>query len=371
MKTLALITVFFFVSCLSEPAFESDTKDEQCVPSAEICDRVDNDCDGKIDEDLGDACCFSDIECGGAFCNLVENTCVQCLENRTCTESNAAKCGDESSCVGCQTNGDCSHIEGNTSCKAGVCVSCTEDSNCPTGQKCDVDQNICSACLSDNDCADKKCYIDANNAANNICVACTTNIDCLTATDAKCGDNNECDACQIDSDCTHLSELQTCVAGLCVECNDDSPCNGKACDLQTNTCSDLDVGSRQYCQSCVSDSSCLKGGCLETNYDGEPNGRYCFQIKTGNCGRPYGAIINRESVSGKAAKEYCAVNETRTSCEALLANGNACTSPKNCGDGSFCITLDNDRLCTNRCDEDDECVGNFQCNALQFCSPPR
>jgi hypothetical protein len=137
-------------------------------PSPEICDGLDNDCDGVIDD--GANLCDSVFAHATAHCD--QGTCVRdacdsgwadCSGNGDCetelgTNANCASCGDDCSpagtccggacCNGCCSNSECKSGDTDAFCGSGggVCDSCGNDESCLAGvcrPKCGTTGGVC------------------------------------------------------------------------------------------------------------------------------------------------------------------------------------------------------------------------------------
>ena len=172
----------------------------ECVqdvqPSAEVCDAIDNDCDGQVDEPDSTLCpdglfcaagvCVApctEMGCGpGQICDIsgmcVEEACqgVVCDQGQRCEGGvcvgacdgvvcpwdricRAGRCVD--ACAG-QSCDDC------TVCKDGLCVSRCQYTPCPTGQTCQDD----GSCLEDA-CVGVTCQAGFHCEGGNCVDSCT------------------------------------------------------------------------------------------------------------------------------------------------------------------------------------------------------
>ena len=166
--------------------------------------------------------------------------------------------------------------------------------------------------------------------------------------------------------------------GQCVQCTveDETPCNGKSCNPATNTCTTTVKGSRKTCNSCLADSECGTNAgvvdpnsrCVPMTFNGTAHGTggYCLQIATlVNCTQPYKVTFRATSLTGVSGT-YCGLNQTATTCEALLDlfNSKTCTLSSNCGGGQgglcedFSTTSTPDLRCTIPCGSTAECLSS-------------
>lgn len=337
---LTLIVVWTFVllsaACSDPGGFDdrdsgvddSDATDTQPTPDA-------TDTSDTADEDSGPEDTGEDVEpdtgpCGRTcadptpFCDAANQQCVACFEDTDCS------------------TGYCSPTN--------ECVECYEDGHCAAGQVCKTDPGVCVACLNDEQCE--------------------------APGQAQCDANNECVACDDDSQCVGVEGADFCVDGACVECtaDDNSACgNGnEACDVRTNECTGVALGSVGTCGKCRADSECGQDHrCVPMFFDGQrlPDG-YCLKTLSSNCERPYTGIIERESLSGAASEQYCGVDEDVTSCEAVLQliDDVTCSggTDEECGlageaDARCETVLGLTNRCTYSCSADAKCPSGFTC----------
>ena len=135
-------------------------------PSAEVCDNVDNDCNGKVDDEAPCAdglvcaegscvapCSTGEFPCADAYTCVdglcVETSCldVECDAGQICRDG---ECGDACSGVSCPEGQDCQlgrcrdlcagiECENGAVCDKGVCVSPCSCKACPAGKQCQDD----------------------------------------------------------------------------------------------------------------------------------------------------------------------------------------------------------------------------------------
>ncbi len=267
-------------------------------------------------------------------------------------------------------------------CDEGVCVECILDDDCPDGvctdqnvcveciDACDSGhcfENVCVECYQQNHCGQQRCLVDQN-----ICVDCLVSEDCISPDASVCGPANACEACVDDAGC--LGVDNRCDEGVCVECTiatEATDCGGKSCDPATNECTTTDVGTVGVCEACVADSECgMNARCIKLKFQSMTDlGGYCFNTFTSGCSRPYASRYNSPSVSGAPAEDYCGIDVTRTTCEAIadMISDTSCTSPDDCGvmgiEDGLCETVSG---LSNRCTY--RCVNEAECNQNRICT---
>jgi len=145
----------------------------QIEPRDEICDNIDNDCDGDVDDGEDSALCFSDGQscinglcvdtcfegsCNeGLVCNAdnlcVEDLCdgVTCEENERCAGGDCIPvcegivCPDPTSCIAGRCVAVCEGLtcDDCTTCSGGECVARCNAGSCGAGDECDTSTGRC------------------------------------------------------------------------------------------------------------------------------------------------------------------------------------------------------------------------------------
>ncbi len=372
MRVVRAISLLFLSSICLSACFDQGTSYQTQVDAA-ATDATDGGSSGDVAVDTGVDASPDVRPCGGAcaaptpYCDETSGECVACTDDGQCAQG---VCADDHTCVECAGDGDCT--DGVCDTDANACVECLVDADC-SGGVCDTDANTCVECLSDGDCTDGVC------ADDNTCVECKTNADCTDPSASLCDTaTNTCTACTTNDDCSHLSGTTLCdtsaASGVCVACtvDDESACAGNSCDPATNTCTQTPVHSVGTCEPCKADSECVQDHrCIPMKFQGTdlPDG-YCLKIASTGCNQPYYSAINRMSLSGAAAEDYCGIAESLTTCAAVLdlKASKTCSSDGECGlsgtDDARCeqVGLASNR-CTYSCDLSTQCPGSTSCGS--------
>ncbi len=237
---------------------------------------LDDDCDGRVDENLPCFACPDDAACAGhpdgaqcvagrceacdpdtddfPGCEAAELCCrsgadIVCLEGAldACTGCRGGAC-DRDAADGCTdrvcTCGEASACSGGTPfCVGGACLQCRGDDDCGPDQLC------CGGFCIDTDLEDS-------------CLACgqgcdTTNADNCTGRACRCGGGRPCAAptpvcdpaasgscveCARNVHCQGLAERPVCDVGarICVPCLDDQQCDGARPECVDRACVECD-----------------------------------------------------------------------------------------------------------------------------------
>ena len=303
---------------------------------AEVCNGVDDDCDGQTDE-------------------------ASCDDGKPCTKDT---CDGKSGCKYAELDGDPCDADGtvcteNDKCAAGVCVAggkkdcddknpCTSDScdlakGCTQvaddGKPCDADG---TACTSGDVCQGAKCQQGQQ-------VACDDGNPCTKdSCDAKTGqcvstpvkDGIPCD------DGTKCTKQDVCESGSCtgvaVNCDDSNPCTDDVCD-KANGCSPQALTGGP----CTDDNPCMIGDLCDAGA--------CQPGQPKVCASPNSCVLATCDLTQKGA---CTFKNTKagTPCD----DGSACTDKDGCADGSCDGTIIN-------CDDGNACTSD-SCDAKTGCA---
>ncbi len=229
------------------------------MPTLEICDAKDNDCDGTTDEQSCDDFepCTTDSCDGLGGCT---NTPV--ADGESCDDSDACTLGEE--CLG----GACTPAE---------TVPCSDDNPC-TSDDCD---GLTGFCVFDPVLDGEACEDGNLCTAGDACVFGN----CTAGALKSCDDDETCtvDACDLDTGlCTYetlgdgevcddglvCTWVDTCAAGTCVgdgvnPCDDDEACTADVCDEGINGClhEALADGPCDDGDPCTTSTMCTGGTC--------------------------------------------------------------------------------------------------------------
>jgi uncharacterized repeat protein (TIGR01451 family) len=364
--------------------------------ASEVCDGVDNNCDGQVDEG-GAALCDDENPCtvdacgGEAGCSHdAIPGCVPCETASDCDDGNACTtetcdggvCGHDPipGCTSCESPSDCN--DGNActteTCIGGVCghdpvpgcTPCESPSDCNDGNACTTETCIggvcghdpvpgCTPCSSPSDCNDGN--------------ACTTE----TCNGGVCGHDPVpgCTPCSSPSDCNdgNACTTETCIGGVCghdpvpgcTPCESPSDCNdGNACTTETcdnGVCGHIALEDCIPCETdgqcadgngCTTDA-CVAGQCANTIIEG------CVPCETAaDCNDHDGCTTdtcNESGVCEHASQDGCIPCTTAAQCN----DQNPCTTDACGADGSCQITaIPGCQRCTTvaDCNDGNECT---------------
>ncbi|MEE2789016.1 MAG: MopE-related protein [Myxococcota bacterium] len=306
---------------------------------SEICDGLDNDCDGQVDEKVIDTvpetCDGTDNDCDGRVdeglnagqvdeCDGVDNDCDGKIDENLSAQVEMCD-GEDNDCDG-QVD------EGLTNAQSDVCDSVDNDCDGRIDEDVNADQpDLCDG--EDSDCdgrIDEDVELDQVEVCDRQDNDCDGRVDESLAgrPDARCdGIDDDCDG-QIDEDAQGLAEVcddvdndcdgdideqlsccrdesdcdgQTtaCVAGQCEECDPERPLQTNLCPFDKPICQH--DGSRPVCRACTDENECDDGQlCVQ--------GR-CVQCQVGSRIGCSEALPWCESVDGTPACVGCTTSD--------------------------------------------------------------
>ncbi len=307
--------------CSTDPGGSADQS------QSELCDGQDNDCDGSTDEDF----MIAGVLCGNCGeCDPVAGGCV----------------GNDAYCLGnCGYCRQLSDTEFNCDAQADSCGNCGACTGSGTQFNCAMDQAKCAGNCShcDGSGTSFSCAADDSICTGN-CDACNgsgTSFSCA-ADDSICTGN--CDVCIGSGTSFSCAADDSICIGNCDVCNGSGTSFSCAADdsICTGNC-DVCIGSGTSF-SCAADDSICIGNCDACN--GSGTSFSCVaddSICSGNC----------DVCNGSGTSFNCAADDSICSGNCDVCNGSGI---------SFNCVADNNR-CTGNCDY---CTGSgtmFNCTA--------
>lgn len=295
-----------------------------CVPSGpEVCDGVDNDCNGAIDEDdpfLGMDCGLDTGECEFGMYQCIGGM-LQCVggvgpRDEVCNGLDDDCDGEVDQLAPCPSSG---------ACVDGVCRNpcASGEFPCPPGLECVTVPEVpgdfcivtaCSVCLSGEVCVEDECI----------------------------------DACSL----VECDENETCVNGVCRNCNSLGCPSGQVCFSSQCVVDPCDA------VTCASGESCFEGQCKPPCDDREcPEGQLCN--------------ASQECANDPCASVFCPLGQycdegmcLDDPCEEVTCPmGMVCAAEVGCiGDPCELTTCSEGRICIVRPDGSPQCVVDGQIN---------
>ncbi len=380
------------------------TECDAAAPAIEVCDGIDNDCDGDVDEpeevggDYVNLCndgnpCTKDTCLGSDGCSNEPLSGIECFDGNPCTVADHCEegecvgtqvdCDDGNPCTDdtCNPAGGCSYADNSApcsdgdpctvadQCSGGTCAGTSINCDCQADADCDAleDGDLCNGTLfCDLAKMPYQCKVDPDTVVTcpeptgpdapcleAVCAPETGTCSLQPAKDgAPCSDG---DACTVGDAC----DQGTCQGGVPANCKDDNPCTNDSCD-SANGC--FFVANDVACDDgnvCTVGDQCADGTC-------QP-GKGTLDCDDGNpC-----TIDSCNPATG------CAHGNSSGACD----DGNLCTLNDQCVNGS-CVggpppDCDDDNPCTKdvcqpglgcvhnavagACSDGDPCTLNDQC----------
>lgn len=309
-----------------------------CIPREEICNNVDDNCDGTVDEgctELGEFC-TSASECAGGACEELS-------AGRVCTQA-CDPLRPDVGCPGgffCQGGGGCGGF-----CAARGTEELPFDADCTDSSQC-----ISLLCTDPGD-GRQRCLAPCQGDAG-LCLAGEV---CAALPDA-------CGACV-------PAGLVAAPRGLGEPCDEDTMCRSAICfeDEGTSYCSRECTGGDE--DECGDGYHCRGDRCARGPL--EDTGGGC--VSNEDCGSGFCATRGtlRWCTTPCAEESECPegftctmVDATTSVCDPVLSLvGESCTTSADCASGLCASGTPNGSVCTRTCGPESFCSAGFECERI-------